>query len=84
MYHKFIDDCLEGEVSLLDLESYVEHWHDSEENDQSLQEFLGLTTFEYTLWLQQDNDDVFSDILHCRKKHISLEEYFSEMCKQEG
>lgn len=79
MYHEFITDCLTGEATLLDLESYVDYWHDENQNDQSLQEFLGLTTYEYTVWLQQDNDDVFRDILSCRRKHITLEDFLIGM-----
>lgn len=84
MYHNFIADCLQGEVTLGELENYVDHWHEAENDEGSLQDFLGLTTYEYKFWLQHDNDEVFQDILYCRRNKITLEEYFVTLEKQQG
>lgn len=76
MYHKtFIDACLNGDALLIELDDYVDFWHEGN-TGVTLREFLGLTTFEYSEWLKND-DEIFRDILRCRKSGIPFDVYIS-------
>lgn len=75
MYRNFIDDCLEGITTLEYLDDYVDHWHDDYKGENSLQDFLGLTNYEYLHWLHHGTDDIFADILYCRKHHRVFSDY---------
>lgn len=68
----FIDACLSGDATLSELDSYVEYWH-THETGNSLQAFLGLTDFEYEQFVKSDT--ILKDILYCREKNISYEDY---------
>lgn len=69
----FIDVCLSGDATLSELDSYVEYWH-THETGNSLQAFLGLTDFEYEQYVKS-SDAILKDILLCRQKNISYENY---------
>lgn len=76
MPSNYVNDVLNGEAILDDIDEYVSFWH--ERNiELTLQEFLGFTDYEYGRWLVQGNS-VVRDILFCRRKGLSLEEYDSE------
>lgn len=65
MYKNFINDCLNAEATMLDLDSYIEYWHNNETGD-TLQKFLGLTDLEFEQWGKL-NDAIFKDIIACRR-----------------
>ncbi|MDE6021605.1 MAG: hypothetical protein K2H01_11495 [Ruminococcus sp.] len=69
----FIADCLSGDATLSEIDDYVEYWH-THETGNSLQEFLGLTDFEYEQYVKS-LDTILKDILRCRQKNISYEDY---------
>lgn len=71
----FIADCLSGDATLSEINSYVEYWH-THETGNSLQEFLGLTDFEYAQYVKS-SDTILKDILRCRQTNISYEDYVS-------
>lgn len=76
MYHNFIQDCLEGDAILNDLDKYIDKWHDDTTDDaQTLQEFLGLTAYEYHQWILTGSNTIFREIVHCRHHSIQFEEY---------
>lgn len=80
MYKNFIDDFFSEGLLIDDIDDYVEFWHNHDSND-TLREFLGLTEYEYEVWMQEGND-VVRDILYCRRHNITLEDY-SKMSKGE-
>ena len=70
----FIDACLNGDASLDDIENYIEQWH-SLDTDTSIEEFLGMTPYEYGEWLKCGEDIVLRDIMAAREERIPYEEY---------
>ncbi|MCL2089249.1 MAG: hypothetical protein FWH14_07175 [Oscillospiraceae bacterium] len=73
MYNNFIDDCLSAKAYILDLDKYIEYWHENETNN-TLQDFLGLTEYEYEQW-GKSSDSIFRDILSCRQNGIDFTQY---------
>lgn len=69
----FIDDCLNADATLFELDSYIEYWH-THDTANSLQEFLGMTDYEYEQW-GKTSDIIFRDILRCRQENMNYEEY---------
>lgn len=63
----FLKKCLEGTAKLSELGDYVERWHDENNGDMSLREFLGLTEAEYSAW-GKNGDDIFEEFLSARKE----------------
>ncbi|MFG2410941.1 hypothetical protein [Streptomyces goshikiensis] len=51
--HTFVEDALTGDAGLDDIDSYVDAWHDTEDGDLELHEFLGMTWDEYRLWVEK-------------------------------
>ena len=74
MYDKsFIDACLYGTGDIEDIYDYIKYWHTHETN-KSLEEFLGLTDYEYNIWIKND-DNVLRDILRSRADNLPFEKY---------
>ncbi len=74
MYDKsFIDECLYGVGDIEDIYDYIQYWH-THQMDKSLEEFLGLTDYEYNAWIKND-DNILREILRCRKDNIPFETY---------
>lgn len=74
MYDKsFIDECLYGLGDIEDIYDYIQYWH-THQMDISLEEFLGLTDYEYNVWIRND-DNILREILRCRKDNIPFETY---------
>lgn len=69
----FIADCLNAHATLSDLDSYIEYWN-THDTGNSLQEFLGLTDYEYEQW-GKTSDTIFGDIIRCRRENISYEKH---------
>ena len=69
----FIEACLNADATLFDLDDYVEYWH-THETENSLQEFLGMTDYEYEQW-GKTSDVIFRDIIRCRQENIEFEKY---------
>lgn len=77
MYNKsFIEDYLHGDATLSDLDNYIEYWH-SHETGNTLQEFLGMTDYEYEQWLYAA--DAIVNIIQCRRHGIDFFEYKSAL-----
>ena len=74
MYNKsFVEACLNADATLFDLDDYIEYWH-THETGNTLQEFLGLTDYEYEQW-GKSSDIIFRDIIRCRQEWIAFSEY---------
>ena len=59
----FIQECLSGAARLTDIDGYVERWHQCN-SDKSIHDFLGLTLYEYSLWVE--NPEILSEIVAAR------------------
>lgn len=64
---KFVELCLRGEVSVSEIEDFIDLWHDSNDK-QTLPEFLGMTDSEYALWVEQP--DSLDAIIFARKNNV--------------
>jgi hypothetical protein len=49
---RFIDLCLRGKARPAEIDDFVDLWHESE-STLPLHEFLGMTTEEYSAWVQK-------------------------------
>ncbi|WEH40923.1 hypothetical protein [Streptomyces sp. AM 2-1-1] len=49
----FVDDALVGVAGVDDIDSYVDAWHDADDTDLELHEWLGMTWDEYRLWVEK-------------------------------
>ena len=74
MYKNFIEDCLDGEAFLDEIDEYVQRWHESDDIDCDLDDYIGLTEYESEKWLQEGND-ILRDILYCRRHKINYQDY---------
>ena len=76
MFNKnFIEDCLNVEAFITDLDAYINYWHEHDTGN-TLQEFLGLTDYEYAQWVISD-DGIFRDIIRCREDGLEFSTYQS-------
>ena len=65
MYKKtFIEDGLNGDASPSNLDDYIEYWH-THDTESTLQEFLGMTDYEFELW-GKSSDTIVGDIFERR------------------
>jgi hypothetical protein len=51
----FIDLCLRGEVSINDVDDFVDAWHGGA-GKATLREYLGMSEHEYSLWLTDPDE----------------------------
>lgn len=72
----FIKLCLEGYVEISEVDEYIENWHKSKEKIP-LNEFLGMSTKEYALWVEKPQSLRF--ILHSRKHNIPFHEAMQQL-----
>jgi len=72
--NSFIDACLAGDALLNDIEDYIEYWHENE-SDLELNEFLGMTSYEYANWLKTGDDMVLRDIIEARNIKMLYQNY---------
>ena len=75
MFEKcFIDACLAGDAILDDVEDFIEYWH-THKTGVELSDFLGMTAYEYAIWLKTGEDIVLRDIIESRNINIPYAEY---------
>lgn len=73
----FIELYLSGEVLPSDIGNFIDGWHDSDEDNGELHEYLGMTLDEYKLWAVKPTTLPF--ILSSRKNGTTLEEAIQKM-----
>jgi len=61
----FIDLCLRGKARPAEIDDFVDLWHESE-SALPLHEFLGMTSEEYSAWVQ--NPDLLPHIITDHRK----------------
>jgi hypothetical protein len=71
----FVTLALTGGVLLEEIDDFVDEWHRAP-NGLSLSDFLGMTSEEYALWVQQP--DMLSHIIRARYKKIPLIDVIEE------
>lgn len=49
----FISKCLAGDANIEDVDAFVQAWHEGAGPGLELREFLGMSSEEYALWLEQ-------------------------------
>ncbi len=67
----FVDLCLSGEVLEDEIDDFVEQWHENDELNIELHEYLGMTWEEYSIWAM--NPSILPFILSARKKNITFD-----------
>jgi hypothetical protein len=65
----FLDRYLKGEMLAEDIDDFVDYWHGNPGNQQ-LNEFLGMTEEEYSLWL--GDPDSLPHIARARRAGLPL------------
>ena len=67
----FIQECVSGTTRLTDIDTYIERWH-QRNSDKSIHDFLGLTWYEYSLWVE--NPEVLSEIVTARHTGTNIDD----------
>lgn len=81
----FIIDCLNGDALISEIDDYVDRWHE-ESNNSSLQDFLGMSKKEYSLYLESDEYLPFIIRAHKEGRPIAtiMSESFSLAARSEN
>jgi len=67
--YSFIEKCLSGDALTLEIDNYVDSWHESN-SDSQLHEFLGMSKKEYSLYVE--DEDHLDLIIAARKESKPL------------
>lgn len=67
----FIQECLFGTARFTDTDTYIESWHQCN-SDKSIRDFLGLTLYEYSLWVE--NPEILSEIVTARRAGAHIDD----------
>ncbi|MGB3366476.1 MAG: hypothetical protein WBA54_03230 [Acidaminobacteraceae bacterium] len=71
----FIELCVNGEVLIDEIDDFVDQWHESDATNE-LYEYLGMTKFEYELWVE--NDSNLRLIIFARCNNLSTEKILKD------
>ena len=63
----FIEDCLKGDALLSEIDDYIDIWHESDNDEEELSQFLGMTKEEYSLFVTRP--DALSTIVAAHKEN---------------
>jgi hypothetical protein len=61
----FVIDCLKGKVDLSGIDGYIDKWH-AGESIKPLYEYLGMTSEEYDLWVEDQT--ALQNIVNAHRK----------------
>ena len=75
MSERYLDQVLDGAALWTDIDDYVQRWHDERPQDE-LHEFLGFTSDEYALWVEQPR--ALRLIIAARERHQPVQELVTE------
>lgn len=71
----YMDLLLDGQALLQDIDDFIDDWHDAPDGSwaasHSLEEFLGMTPDEYTLWVERPESLRFIAAAHKAKQPVS-------------
>lgn len=67
----FIEQCLNGDVLEDEIDDFIEKWHESEEIDTELHDYLGMNWDEYSVWATRPS--ILPFILSARKRGTTFD-----------
>jgi|SRR5690606_17839685 len=67
----FVDLCLAGDVLEDEIDGFVDMWHEDQDTELELHEYLGMTWEEYSVWATKPS--VLPFILSARKKGTTFD-----------
>lgn len=67
----FIDLCLSGDVLEDEIDGFVDSWHEDEDTDSELHEYLGMSWDEYSVWATRPS--ILPFILTARNKGTTFD-----------
>ena len=71
-----MDQLLHGDALLEDVDNFVEVWHDAPDDSRisplSLEEFLGMSSDEYRLWVERPESLRFIAAAHRNKQPVAM------------
>ena len=62
---KFIELLKQGKVKPEEIDDYIDQWHDEYTGEDTLEEFLGMTTQQYNEWV--DNPNSINSLFNCER-----------------
>ncbi len=74
-FEPFIDVVLHGDALWTEIDDWVDQWHDTD-TGMELHEFLGMTSDEYGLWVEQPS--ALRVILGARERGHAVEDLLHE------
>ncbi|MHA7809286.1 MAG: hypothetical protein ACX933_05720 [Marinobacter adhaerens] len=72
----FVDLCLDGDVLEDEIDDFVDRWHEDEDTDLELHEYLGMTWDEYSVWATKPS--VLPFILTARKNGTTFDQEMNQ------
>lgn len=67
----FVDLCLSGDVLEDEIDDFVDKWHEDEESNLELYEYLGMSWDEYSVWATKPS--ILPFILVARKRGTTFD-----------
>jgi hypothetical protein len=65
----FITNCINGDALLSEVVDYIDNWHEGD-SELSLHEYLGMTTKEYALYVQ--DEQYLATIVAAHKEGVNI------------
>ncbi len=66
----FITKCISGEASVLDIDDYIDLWHNRLDDEESLASFLGFNVDEYRMFIHEHHHGHFKAIAVSICRHM--------------
>lgn len=67
----FIEQCLNGDVLEDEIDDFIDKWHDNDEIDVELHDYLGMSWDEYSVWATRPS--ILPFILSARKRGTTFD-----------
>lgn len=67
--NNFISDVISGIALILDIDDYIEEWHESD-SKLEIYQFLGMTQEEYRIWVEDESR--LKDIIRCHMSGLNI------------
>lgn len=75
----FIEKCQACEVMFDDIDDFIDQWHENPGN-KSLYDFLGMTRYEYSLWIADAS--ILPTIVSAHSQNKSIDDLLEEFQNQ--
>lgn len=73
----YLEGLIKGEYLVDEIDDFVDQWNDSDDNVQSLREYLGMTELEYNFWVTK-GDNSLKIIIAAREQGLELKEFLND------